>query len=211
MVQEKVLSKLDSKKLSVFVVWLPFVRKKASPVASGTRGVLRGLPMRLSWTAKEAAWGLDVEARNKWHLFRKIGKEWRHQGRFHGVSKGREEELMRAFAERGGLLPKVDALRLARRAYSRGEVDQLMAVIKPDMARLRASIRKALGLTDKTVDPLPFDNTQKSWRLKSRSVMQSRRTENRAVASPALTARREHPGRPQAASTVAGASPPSTS
>jgi hypothetical protein len=128
---------------------------QTSLLPSGTSGV----SLRPRWNH----WALGVEAGNKWHLFRQVAGEWRPQRVVGGISKGRQAKLMKAFADRGGFLAKVDALKLERPSYSAGDIDRIMNYIKPELARLRETIRKATGVQNTDTDPLPFDGARKGW------------------------------------------------
>jgi hypothetical protein len=70
---------------------------------------------------------------------------------------------MLAFAEGGGFLAKTAALKLVHRHYQGSDVDKIMGVIKPELTRLRASIREAVGVKDPAADPLPFDDGRQGW------------------------------------------------
>jgi hypothetical protein len=117
-------------------------------------------PSKPRWNAL----AIGCETIAKWHRFKKIKGEWQHQGRMRGIAKGRQAKLMKAFAEGGGFLSKDDALKLERANYSPGDVDKLMALINPELAKLRAAIRDASKVKDTTANPLPFDDLAKGWR-----------------------------------------------
>src|SRR5262249_16040901 len=109
-------------------------------------------------------WAIGLESGNRWHLFKKVEGEWRQQGIVRGISKGRQAKLLEGFAEGGGCLTKVVALKIERPNYSAGETDKLMGKIKPEMSHLRGIIRVAIEVTDTKQDPLPYDEDQKGWR-----------------------------------------------
>jgi hypothetical protein len=109
-------------------------------------------------------WAVGLEAGNKWQLFRRIKGEWRPQKPLRGISRGRQAGLLEAFAERGGCLPKIEALKLEHPNYSAADVDKLMGLIKPELTRLRDALCKAIGVTDPKADPLPFDDAHSAWR-----------------------------------------------
>jgi hypothetical protein len=109
-------------------------------------------------------WALGLEAGNKWHLFRRIKGQWQQEKLFRGISQGRQATLMEAFAEHGGCLRKIEALKLERATYSSADVEKLMGLIKPELTKLRAAICKAIGIRDPKADPLPFINEQSAWR-----------------------------------------------
>jgi hypothetical protein len=65
---------------------------------------------------------------------------------------------MKALAEGGGFLPKEMALKLERKHFTAGDVDEMMSLIKPEISKLRAAIRNAFGITNAKADPLPYDD-----------------------------------------------------
>jgi hypothetical protein len=109
-------------------------------------------------------WAIGSEDGAKWHLFRQNKGEWRQQRLVKGIAKGMQANLLKKFVEGGGFLEKTEALKLVHRTWSPGDVDKLMGKIKPEMSRLRTTIRKAIGVTTSQGDPLPFDEIQKGWR-----------------------------------------------
>src|SRR5262245_33906757 len=62
-------------------------------------------------TPRFEGWAVGIEHKDKWHLFRRHGEEWRHQGTV-PVSKGRQNTLLKGFADGGGFLSRLEATRL---------------------------------------------------------------------------------------------------
>jgi hypothetical protein len=109
-------------------------------------------------------WAIGLEHGKRWHLFKRHAGEWYQHKLVEGISMGRQQRLMTAFADGGGSLTKSQALKLELEHYSAGDVDRLMGVIKPEISRLRGIIRVAIGVNDDRADPLPFDETNTVWR-----------------------------------------------
>jgi hypothetical protein len=108
-------------------------------------------------------WAIGLELADKWHLFRQVKGEWRPVSVVRGISKGRQANLMRAFADGGGFLSKADALRLERSIYSVSDTDKLMGRITPELTKVRNAIRAAVGVKNNKADPLPFDDNLQGW------------------------------------------------
>lgn len=108
-------------------------------------------------------WAIGLETKEKWHLFKLVNGDWRPQ-RLLEVPRGRQDKLLCAFAKGGGLLAKVNALKLERANYSAGEVDKLMGRIKPEISNLRENIRGAIGVGESRADPLPYEHSSQGWR-----------------------------------------------
>src|SRR5262249_40710456 len=58
---------------------------------------------------------------------------------------------------------KKDALETWALSYSEGDIDRMMAQIKPVLSNLRETIREAIGI-DSNSDPLPWGDAQQGWR-----------------------------------------------
>jgi hypothetical protein len=134
--------------------------KRPNPGQSVARDRTEPIRPRPRWKM----WAIGLETDHKWHLFRQVHGEWRHQRLMQGISKGRQAKLMTALADGGGFLAKAKALKLERSNYSRGDIDKLMGRIKPEFAKLRDAIREALNVQKSEADPLPFDPTNAGWR-----------------------------------------------
>jgi hypothetical protein len=107
---------------------------------------------------------IGLETGNKWQLFRRLQGQWRQKNLIENISSGRQHNLLKAFAEHGGLLPKAEAIKMERPVYSAGDVNEIMDLIKPELTNLRDKIRDAIGQTDSKADPLRDDHKQKGWR-----------------------------------------------
>jgi hypothetical protein len=109
-----------------------------------------------------------MEAGNRWHVFKKYGKEWRHQGPLKGVAKGRQEELLAAFAEGEGYMSKDEALKLAGKSSLKNNKMKLFSNIKSELSHLRQLIRKTAGLPEVAkgirLDPLRWERSSHGWR-----------------------------------------------
>jgi hypothetical protein len=107
---------------------------------------------------------IGLEAGNKWHLFRQFKGEWRQHKLVTGISKGRQASFLKALADHGGFLTKVEFLKSQRETFSGADVGKLMNTIKPEISKLRKAIRTAASVTDTRADPLPFETQQNGWR-----------------------------------------------
>jgi hypothetical protein len=109
-------------------------------------------------------WALAVEYPGTWHLFHKLGAAWQHRGRVRGLTKGRQEELLNAFAADGGFLSDAAAVKLVSQTASGYDRRKILGSIKPDLSRLRKVIRTNLNITG--VDPLPRDRQTRGWQAR---------------------------------------------
>jgi hypothetical protein len=60
---------------------------------------------------------VGVEDGKKWHIFRRRSTEWRHLGRLDELKGGLRAKLLHKFAEHGGLLARVIALKTRARSW----------------------------------------------------------------------------------------------
>jgi hypothetical protein len=111
-------------------------------------------------------WALAIEYSGTWHLFHKLGAAWQHRGRVRGVPKGRQEELLKAFAAEGGFLSDAAAVKLVRQTASGYDRRKILGSIKPDLSRLRKVIRTNLNITQAGLDPLPRDRQTRGWQAR---------------------------------------------
>ncbi len=111
-------------------------------------------------------WALAIEHGGGWHVFKRFDGKWRHHGRAKGIAKGRQEDLLKRFAEGGGFLSDVDAVNSVRGAFSTYDRKKIMQTIKPEISRLRKVIRRHLQVMDHRVDPLPRDKNARGWQAR---------------------------------------------
>jgi hypothetical protein len=111
---------------------------------------------------KPANCALGCEAGTTWRVFVRVRGEWRDHGKLKELSIGKQAELLKLFAEGGGLLEKTTALRYERGHYSPGDVPAMMQRIKSEISNLRTLIRRTFSLPD-SVDPLPWEKSSKGW------------------------------------------------
>jgi hypothetical protein len=116
---------------------------------------------------------IAIEYPGTWHVFKKYGQKWRHQGKATGIKKGRQEELLKGFAEGDGFLRDDDAVRLIQKTHSRYDKRRIMSILKPE---LRKVILTNLHHTHGISIRCPGTNTAKRGRQEFRSAMPSRAT-----------------------------------
>jgi hypothetical protein len=112
-------------------------------------------------------WAFGLEhgvARPKWHVFKKHRGEWRQRELLQGLLGGTQPVLLKAFAAGGGFLGKREAFKLVGPSASASDYRKIMGIIKPELSRLRALLRRAVGCSNKRVDPLPWDGPNHGWR-----------------------------------------------
>jgi hypothetical protein len=111
-------------------------------------------------------WALAIEHDKAWHVFKKSRGGWRHQGKAKGISKGRQEDLLKRFAAGGGFLSDQEAVKSVLETPSRYDQTKIMQIIKPEISRLRKVIRRNLQVTNDGVDPLPRDKNARGWQAR---------------------------------------------
>jgi hypothetical protein len=109
-------------------------------------------------------WALGVEAAGIWHVFKLVKGQWRQYGRLNGISAGRQDDLLRGFAEGGGFLLEQVAFKREFKDYRAGDRSRLTALIKPELSRIRTCIRNAIKVANRKIDPLPWDEVTRGWR-----------------------------------------------
>src|SRR5207245_3625751 len=111
----------------------PFATAQEEGEASAPREKKRGRNLEPAAAERSLGnWAFAMEYAGAWHLFRKFGCNWRHQGRARGIATGRQENLLRSFAAGGGFLAQVEAVKLLRQTYSAYDSKKIMQIIKPD-------------------------------------------------------------------------------
>jgi hypothetical protein len=108
-------------------------------------------------------WAIGIEGPGVWHVFHRFGGAWRHQGRAESIASRRQEDLLRSFAEGGGLLSDDGVVKWIRRTSSGEDTRKILKCIKPDISRLRKVLRMNLKITDMAVNPLPRDRHTRGW------------------------------------------------
>jgi hypothetical protein len=110
-------------------------------------------------------WALGIEhGKGAWHLFHRVGGDWwlRHKVK---VAAGYQEKILEALVNAGGFLPKMDAIKLWSKHPSPSDIPRFLNRVKTEIVGVRKLIRKVVGVSGKTSDPLCFDRHQKGWRL----------------------------------------------
>jgi hypothetical protein len=108
-------------------------------------------------------WAVGIEHSDVWHVFKKFGDGWRHQGRLQNLSLGRQSEILKAFAEGGGFLSDHNALTQVRRTYGESDHKRIMKILKPQISHLRHVLGAATQVTNSKADPLPRDRQLHGW------------------------------------------------
>jgi hypothetical protein len=111
-------------------------------------------------------WALGIEHGDVWQVFKRIGDQWRHQGRLRNLSAGRQAEMLKAIAEGGGFLSDHAATQLIRETYSDSDKTRIRNIIKPVLSQLRQLMRRVVSAADTQADPLPRDKHTHGWQTK---------------------------------------------
>jgi hypothetical protein len=112
------------------------------------------VPIAVATGPRWNLWALGVESRGKWHLFKRYGRKWRHSRTPKGFGAGREEGILIALAEHGGVLPRMAALKIVDPSFRGGQDKDLMGQLEPALSRLRKKLLRLIN-TDGG-NPIPF-------------------------------------------------------
>jgi hypothetical protein len=107
---------------------------------------------------------LAIERDGVWHVFKRFGQVWRHQGRAKGAARGRQSTLLEGLAAGEGFLGEEEAIRGVRQTPSRADRQKIKKTLTPEISRLRKVMRRNVGIDDSRADPLPRDRHLRGWR-----------------------------------------------
>jgi hypothetical protein len=119
-----------------------------------------------------ACWAFGQETGERWHVFRLVKNQWRHQGLLKGLPKkpgSRKLRLLGALADKGGRLSFDEVVELEARfnPYRKGENQRarIRKLVEPELSKLRAILRVAMKLDASATqfDPLPNDDNAHAW------------------------------------------------
>ena len=133
------------------------VAEKSSP--DGQDKKENPTPTKTRWSG----WAIAIEHVGSWHLFRKVGGEWRQQCKL-SVASGKQESLLNILLNGCGFLPKYDAIKVWNKHPSSSELQSIMRRVKTEVSKIRDLIKAAIGVRGDTTNPLPFDKNQPGWR-----------------------------------------------
>jgi hypothetical protein len=167
----------ESIRVRLATLALPATQDSEDPHRTTPTG---GKPDHVKSAPRFSQWAIGIENSRVWHVFQKIGDDWRHKGRLGKPAEGKgrrgkpaeglQENLLLAFAAGGGLLEREESIEIAKKTSKKREYKSLLALVRPEMSRLRFLIKESIEIPKdskgKRSDPLPWEGSSKCWRAK---------------------------------------------
>jgi len=111
-------------------------------------------------------WAIGLDENRCWQIFQRFGLKWRHERPLPGLPKnGRERSFLKAFVEKSGSITRTDLIKVIQPKFSDAEGTKIYHnIVKTTLSRLRARLRRELGLGNEA-DPIPWDDALNGHRM----------------------------------------------
>jgi hypothetical protein len=110
-------------------------------------------------------WAIGLDETQTWQVFRRFGRKWRYQRPLSTLKKtGREWTFLKGFADSGGVLTRLQLIKLVVQSFSDEEgVRIYINSVKSGLSRLRTRLQRELELDEE--DPFPWDDGLEGHRM----------------------------------------------